>query len=292
MSTTSIAAGEHPVIACYRGLDSADAVQLAALLAAALGEPLVLASAYRYEPAGLSARALPAPDNSRRAAAAQAALRRAHAFSGTDIEIRERVLPSAGVVEALVALASEVDACVLVLGRDTEGHVTRSLVPRAPCPVAVAPLSVPLPIGRFERIGVAYDGSPAAQSALAAASALALATGARLVLLAAGPTAEHAVMELDIAQQSFARGVAVETRALVGDAPASLAQASDELDLLICGSRGHSRPLAAILGSVSAHLVRHARCPVLVVAPDDGRRRTGPLGVTSAVAQTDAIPQP
>lgn len=276
---------EHPVVACYRGLDSADAIQLGALLAVALGEPLVLASAYRYEPAGLSARALPAPDNSRRAAAAQAALRRAHAFTGTDIEIRERVVPSAGVVEALVALANEVYACVLVVGRDTEGHVTRSLVPRAPCPIAVAPLSVPLPpIGRFERIGVAYDDSPTAQGALVVATALALATGARLVLLAAGPTTQHATTQLNIARLSLARDVAFETRSLLGDAPATLAQASGQLDLLVCGSRGRSRPLAAILGSVSAHLVRHARCAVLVVPPAAGRCTTGPLGVTSAAA--------
>ena len=48
---------EHPVVACYRGRDSAAAVQLGALLAGALDEPLVLAHAYRSEPFALSARA-------------------------------------------------------------------------------------------------------------------------------------------------------------------------------------------------------------------------------------------
>ena len=46
---------EHPVIACYRGLDSADAVGLGAILARALDEPLVLACAYDYEAVGFSA---------------------------------------------------------------------------------------------------------------------------------------------------------------------------------------------------------------------------------------------
>jgi len=56
-------------------------------------------------------------------------------------------------------------ACV---GRDTEGRGTRSLIPRAPCPVAVAPVSVPLPPpGPPRRIGVAYDASPTARMALA-----------------------------------------------------------------------------------------------------------------------------
>ena len=142
---------EHPVIAGYRGLDSADAVGLGALLARALGEPLVLASAYRYEPAALSARALPAPDNARRAEAAAIALQRARDFAGPGIDVREAVIPSAGTTDALIALARDRDACMLVLGRDTHGRVTRSLIPRAPCPVAVAPLSVPLP--RAARLG-------------------------------------------------------------------------------------------------------------------------------------------
>lgn len=162
---------EHPIVACYRGLDSADAVALGAQMARALDEPLVLASAYRYEPAGLSALPLPAPDNARRAAAAQTALRRARAFAGEDVVVHEHVVVAAGVPDALVALACDVDASVLVVGRDVEGRVTRSLIPRAPCPVAVAPLSAPLSaIGWFERIGVAYDGSDSARSALVVAA--------------------------------------------------------------------------------------------------------------------------
>ena len=150
---------EHPVIACYRGLDSADAVQFGALMAASLRQPLVLAHAYRYEPAALSARALASPDNARRATAAQAALRRARRFARSDVEVRDRIVASADVGAALTALAREISASLLVLGRDTEGHVTRSLIPRTNCPVAVAPLSAPLPaIPGLRRIGVAYDG--------------------------------------------------------------------------------------------------------------------------------------
>ena len=276
---------EHPVVACYRGLDSADAVQLGALLAGALDEPLVIASAYRYEPVSLSARATSASDNERRADAAESALRRARAFAGKDVEVREEVVPSAGIANALTALAREVDACVLVLGRDTHGKVTRSLVPRAPCPVAVAPLSVPLPRPDApERIGIAYDGSPTAQWALVAATRLAVRTGARLVLLAAGPTAEHASTWLHVAQLSLGQKVDHEISALVGDPPKVLAQASADLDLLVCGSRGRGRPMSTILGSVSAHLVEHAECPVMVVPPGVWRSEDGPLGITCAAA--------
>jgi len=276
---------EHPVVACYRDLDSADAVALSALFARALDEPLILASAYQYEPVGLSARALPAPGNSRRAAGAQAALRRARAAAGTDVDVREQIVASTGVAGALAALARDVDASILVLGRDTQGHVTRSLVPRAPCAVAVAPPSVALAqVGPLQRIGIAYDGSPTARAALVAATRLAQATAASLVVLVAGRTAEHAATWLHDARLSLHGTVEYQTRALTGNPSALLAQATDGLDLLVCGSRGRRRPLAAALGSISAHLVAHARCPVLVVPPGVGRSSTAPLGIATAAA--------
>jgi nucleotide-binding universal stress UspA family protein len=274
---------EHPVIACYRGLDSAEAVALGASLATILGEPLVIVHAYRYEPAGLSARPLPAPDNARRAHAAKETLRRARAFAGPGVEIRERIVPSAGVSDALVDLAREVDACLLTVGRDTEGRVTRALIPRAPCPVAVAPVSIPLPpAGPIRRIGVAYDGSPTARLALVVATRLAGAAGARVVLLAAGPTLEHAASALHIARLSTDLDGDVESRALAGNPSSALADAGKDLDLLLCGSRGRGRPLAAILGSVSADLVSHTPCPVIVVPPAVEACASAPLGIASA----------
>lgn len=277
---------EHPVIACYRGLDSADAVGLGALLADVLGEPLVLASAYRYDPAALSARALPAPDNERRAKAAAAALRRARQFVGPDVDVREEVVPAARVIDALAELACDTDACMLVLGRDVSGHVTRSLVPHAPCPVAVSPMSVPLPrLHSLERIGVAIDGSAPAACALVAATRLARATGAQLELLTAGQTTEHAAAWLHVARLSLeSSDVAFSSSPLVGDPRERLAEASRDLDLLVCGSRGRGRPVAGLLGSVSAHLIAQAQCPVLVVPPTVARSDGGPLGVTSAAA--------
>jgi nucleotide-binding universal stress UspA family protein len=274
---------EHPVVAGYRGLDSAGAVQLGSLLAHALGEPLVIAGAFRYEPAHASARALPDPDNARRAEAARAALGRARTFARHDVEIREEVLPATGTAEALAWLARDIDACMLVLGRDTQSRVTRSLVPRAPCPVAVAPVSVPLPaIDRLRNIGVAYDGSPPAQQALVAAWSLARATGAELIVLSAGPTVEHAATALQLATAAIGAPAAVRTQALEGDAQTQLARASAELDLVVCGSRGRSRPAAALLGSVSAHLVAHAECAVVVVPAKTGRSPDAPLGISTA----------
>jgi nucleotide-binding universal stress UspA family protein len=152
--------------------------------------------------------------------------------------------------------------------------------------VAVAPLSVPLPqVGRLQRIGVAYDGSPTARSALVAATHLAQATGARLVLLTAAASADDATTALQLAGLPLGdMAESCETDALVGEPTAMLTQASGNLDLLVCGSRGHSRPIATILGSVSAHLAAHARCPVLIVPPVVGFNAGSPLGITSAAA--------
>jgi nucleotide-binding universal stress UspA family protein len=262
--------GEHPVVACYSGLDSIDAVQLGVRFAQLLKQPLALASAYRYEPAALGARALPPPDNDRRAEAAEAALARARLY----------------VAGSIIDLACDLDASVIVIGRDTEGHVTRSLLPRAPCPVAVAPLSVPLPEGGpIARIGIAYDGSPQAHWALVAAMRFAETTGAQLVVLSAGPTEHRAAASLQIARVVLhAADYPVTAEALVGDPARLLTLASGALDLLICGSRGRGGAASTILGSTSARLVAHARCPVLVVPPSVGLNPSGPLGVTSAAA--------
>jgi nucleotide-binding universal stress UspA family protein len=274
---------EHPIIACYRGLDSADGVQLGAQLAAILGEPLVLASAYRYDPVGNSA-VVAAADNDRRADAARAMLERARRFVPAEMEIREEIVPARGIAHALVDLAIDVDACLLAVGRDTTGRVTRSLLSRAPCPVAVAPLSVPLPrSGPLRRIGVAVDGSTTARTALTAAVQLAAAGDTRLVLLSAGAMPEPVAAWLHVARISL-DDVEHETRALTGDPGAALAEASADLDLLVCGTRGRGRAVGAILGSVSAHLIEHAQCPLLVVPPVVWRSRRGPLGLTSAAA--------
>ena len=246
----------HPVIACYRGPDSVGALQLGAALATALGQPLVLAAAYRYDPVALSARPLPPDSNERRFEAARAAVERARQLVGPDIEVREEVVPAEDVPAALTALAHDEDACVLVLGRDLDGHVTRAVLEHAPCPVAVSPFSVAIG-GELElrRLAVADDGSPAARFAHAAATRLAERTGAGLDVLTAPSGTDP------------------------GD---HLVAASEAYDLLLCGSRGRGRVLAAVLGSVSGRLVAGAHCAVLVVPPLVRRADDAPLALTTA----------
>ena len=245
---------EHPVIACYRGPDSVGALQLAATLAQVLDQPLVLAAAYRYEPVALGASPLPSAADDRRAAAAQDAVERAHELLGARTEVREEVVAAQDVTAGLSDLARDLDACVLVLGRDVAGHVVADVIVQASCPVAVSPFDVVVPgLQPVARVAVADDGSPAALLALVAAQRIA-------ALSHGGPPQRLTMAE---------------------NAGSGLAAASEAYDLLVCGSRGRGRLRAALLGSVSSHLVAAARCPVLVVGPDV-HAAPGPLGLSTA----------
>jgi nucleotide-binding universal stress UspA family protein len=59
-------------------------------------------------------------------------------------------------------------------------------------------------------------------------------------------------------------GVELSTEVVGGPAPKTLIDASRDADLIVVGSRGHGGFAGLLLGSVSAQVVRHAACSVLV----------------------------
>jgi nucleotide-binding universal stress UspA family protein len=79
-------------------------------------------------------------------------------------------------------------------------------------------------------------------------------------------------------------GQPADTRMLIGNPRDVLLDATAEFDLMVCGSRGRGRPLSALLGSVSACLVAHSQCPLLVVPSSVAANPGAPLGVTCAAA--------
>jgi nucleotide-binding universal stress UspA family protein len=140
----------------------------------------------------------------------------------------------------------------------------------------------------FATLLLATDLTPASAEATTRAIELAVALGARLLVMnvvqpargaADGPRrrldqarseSEAALME--IVRRARAAGACAEFLVWDGDPAASLLSAAEAegADLLIVGTRGRSTAGRLLLGSVSDHLVHHASCPVMVVRPRSG----------------------
>jgi len=142
-------------------------------------------------------------------------------------------------------------------------------------------------------IVVATDGSPAAGAAVERALSEARSSQARVELVGAWSSpvngtlgapmymsedvfyaTRDAISEILAQAKAHAAEVGVEAEThLVGGDPAveicRLAKAR-HADMIVMGSRGHGPLAAALLGSVAAHVVQHAPCPVMVV-PDPAR---------------------
>lgn len=103
--------------------------------------------------------------------------------------------------------------------------------------------------------------------------------------------AELAVLDRDCArgraQEVVSDAVAVSTSESLGDivpiesvvvegpvVPVLVAESTSS-GLLVLGHRGRSRWLGAVLGSISAECIHHARCPVVVVPPPRALARVG-----------------
>ena len=128
---------------------------------------------------------------------------------------------------------------------------------------------------------VGTDGSPGSVAALRWALRHAQATGAEVrVVLAWEVTAPLGYVATfddvdwaDIARKAVEEATAHEpdvsvpiSTEVVNNHPSGvLVEASKDADLLVVGSRGRSRVLEMVLGSVSDHCTHHAHCPVVVV---------------------------
>ena len=195
---------------------------------------------------------------------------------------------------ALQALAEKLGAIAIVVGSSHRGGVGRvlagdvaaGLLHGAPCPVVVAPRGyVDKPI---ERIGVAFAATDEGREAAAAGFGLARRTGGSVELVSViEPSAftgayvvpgwiSSADVDVealdrharDAAEQAIADlgdGVTATTDVRHGTVVPTLAQASEWLDLLVCGSRGYGAAQSALAGGVSRGLAHASACPLLLV---------------------------
>jgi nucleotide-binding universal stress UspA family protein len=161
-------------------------------------------------------------------------------------------LQDTNAAKALRAAAEREDASALVVGA---GKTAARLLSDTPCPLAVVPRSWTLEDAP-RAIGAGYEDSDEGRDALAAAYALAVLAGAKLVVVHAGD---------DVPLGALGDDVPVEVETRPGDAADVLIEASAELDILVCGSRRYGTLRSAVGGSVSRRVATHAKCPVVVV---------------------------
>jgi len=129
-------------------------------------------------------------------------------------------------------------------------------------------------MARIETILLATDASAASRAAEDEAIDLAARLGGRLVVLSVvtGVPSVRSSRELAveaIVQRARAGGASATGLTWDGDAGESIVDASESeaADLIVVGTHERGAVGRLFLGSVSDHVVRHARCPVMVVRP-------------------------
>jgi nucleotide-binding universal stress UspA family protein len=280
-------------------LDDHDAgpIGLGRALARLTTRRLALLHAYPYEPLTMRE---PGHEEDLRERAEEDLARLAESMDDDDLEVRLYTFPRLSAARALQEAAEQIGAVAVVVGSSRRqglrtvvaGRIGERLLAGAPCPVGITPGGPVDPDAGLEPIGVAYDGSPEADDALQLGIALARAAKTTLTtytvfepvdsapaLTSPGWVVPQSYIEdyraraeqtARRAKERVPRDLLAGTVLLTGDAALVLAEASAELGLLICGSRGYGPLRAVLLGSVSARLVRSAGCPLLITPRGHG----------------------
>jgi nucleotide-binding universal stress UspA family protein len=280
-------AGRTILIAVDAGVRTLDAVRLGELLARVSGLPAALATAFPHVPLGGQA------ESDLREETRKTLLELGATMVGVTVA-DARVVEGLSPARVLHALSEEEHAAIVVIGsthrgaigRVVPGTVAERLLSGAASPVAVAPVGYAESTDPLELrvVGVAYDGSDEAHNALQGAAALARAAGARLRVITVfqriafgalsspgGVTLESvndrlgAEMKEQLDEAVAAHGDGAEGVFATGDAAEVLAAQSEELDLMVAGSRGYGPIGAVLLGGTTHRLLMSAACPLVVI---------------------------
>jgi nucleotide-binding universal stress UspA family protein len=144
----------------------------------------------------------------------------------------------------------------------------------------------------MNKVLIAVDGSPTAESALGMACELLAGKPVAVMVLhvipqhtvfgrgGAGPAETFNLSEVRAASEALTErsakalreacpGASMQTRVAEGDPAEMILTFAEELDadLIVLGSRGLSATQRFLVGSVSTRVATHARCAVLVVHP-------------------------
>lgn len=200
---------------------------------------------------------------------------------------------------AILAVADEVSADIIVIGSHAYGTLERALfgsvadyvIRHATVPVLVCTAQADRrwPEDRPRRLLVPLDGSELAATALDPALQIALGVGASVDLVGVVDTATVAVVPDSTPLEAFLATLAAETlpilerlaeglreQHVVADAHASVGvpervirQLAGELqsDVIVMASHGRGGVARALLGSVALQVVQHSAVPVLLIQP-------------------------
>ena len=93
----------------------------------------------------------------------------------------------------------------------------------------------------------------------------------------------------DVAE-AIAPTVDIQTTSIPGEPHQVLADASESAHLLVLGSRGRGSVRSHLFGSVSAHVAKTARCPLVVVRPSEpGSLKDGIVVAADATAESTPV---
>ncbi len=273
---------------------SQDAIAFGRRLADVAGARVVVAAAYPYSTL---------PSRSSNAAFREAlrddALETARGMRDAlerinDDETIVRTIADPSPAKALHHLAHAEQAALVIVGSSHTGRAGRvlpgstgeRLLHGAPCSVAVVPKDYRQDADQpIRRIGVAYNDSDEARAALGSAVSLARAFDAELQIIGIASaeyfttpslmgepgTSLRSDIERSIREglEQIAAGVPADvtthTTRLTGDAEELLTLQTEDLDILVMGSRGYGPLHAVIVGGLSGRLTRTSRCPVIVI---------------------------
>lgn len=174
-----------------------------------------------------------------------------------------------GVVSRCILDKSEL-VDIIVLGRSGEhsqwldglmGSTSEAVARHSNRPVLVTTTDSP----SLQRLLLAYDGSERAREALKTAAVFARDWGASLLVMTVGDEGSDRIQK-EAGAYLEPHGVAVEYRVATGDTAPAIVQAALDwnADLIIMGAYGHSRVIEVLMGSVTAHVLNNAPCPVLL----------------------------
>jgi nucleotide-binding universal stress UspA family protein len=165
------------------------------------------------------------------------------------------------------------------------GAVPSAVPAHAFSPAVVVPAARDEPFMPPRRIAVGIDGSPSAKQAVTTTLALAEAFDAEVHAVAAVPltagasamawlpsTVDHEEILRDVRVSIdevvdpilAGRDITVHRQAVDGNPAAVLAELSEQVDLLVVGTRGRGGFAGLVMGSTSQAVLNHATCPVIV----------------------------